>query len=305
MDLRHLRYFVAVAEELHFGRAADRLNISQPPLSQQIQALEDELGVRLLERTKRRVALTQAGLLFLDQARLALAQVERATDIAQRAGLGEIGSLKVGFTASAPFTSIIPRSLLAFRRAYPDVRLELQEMNSRGVVEALGNDQVEVGVIRPIALPGSIVAQPLFTEPLVAVLNAAHVLGAEPNVPLALSALAEEAFVFFPRGFGTGLYDQLMTLAGQAGFSPKISQEVGDSLTIIGLVAAGLGVSVLPASYRCVAIENVVYRPLLDPGAETSVLLVRRSGELSPVLQAFVEIVSRETGLTRVDPRLL
>lgn len=294
MELRHLRYFVAVAEELHFGRAADRLNISQPPLSQQIQALEDELGVRLLERTKRRVTLTQAGQLFLDQARLALAQVERATDVAQRAGLGEIGALKVGFTASAPFTSIIPRSLLAFRRAYPDVRLELQEMNSRGVVEALGNDQVEVGVIRPIALPGSIVALPLFSEPLVAVLNAGHPLGGKPNVPLALSALAEDAFVFFPRGFGTGLYDQLMTLAGQAGFSPKISQEVGDSLTIIGLVAAGLGVSVLPASYRCVAIDNVVYRPLLDHGAETSVLLVRRSGEPSPVVRAFVEIVSEE-----------
>lgn len=294
MELRHFRYFVAVAEELHFGRAASRLNISQPPLSQQIQALEDELGVRLLERTKRRVSLTQAGQLFLDQARLALAQVDRATDVAQRAALGEIGALKVGFTASAPFTSIIPRSLLAFRRAYPDVRLELQEMNSRGVVEALGNDQVEVGVIRPIALPGSIVAQPLFSEPLVAVLNAGQALGKEPNVPLALSALADEAFVFFPRGFGTGLYDQLMTLAGQAGFSPRISQEVGDSLTIIGLVAAGLGVSVLPASYRCVAIDNVVYRPLLDQGAETSVLLVRRGGEPSPVVRAFVEIVSEE-----------
>ncbi|GGJ99199.1 LysR substrate-binding domain-containing protein [Pseudomonas matsuisoli] len=294
MELRHLRYFIAVAEELHFGRAAERLNISQPPLSQQIQLLEADLGVRLLERTKRRVALTQAGQLYLEQARLALQQVDKAAEVARRAQRGEVGALRMGFTPSAPFTTVIPRSLLAFRRAYPMVHLDLEEMNSRSVVEALLADKAEVGVIRPIDLPAQITALPLFHEPLVAVLNADHPLGHEGDAPLSLSALANEAFVFFPRGFGTGLFDQLMTLAGQAGFTPKISQEVGDSLTIIGLVAAGLGVSVLPASYRCIAIENVVYRPLTDPGAVTSVLLVRRAADASPVVSAFVDIVSEE-----------
>jgi DNA-binding transcriptional LysR family regulator len=149
-------------------------------------------------------------------------------------------------------------------------------------------------VIRPIQLPAQIVSQPLFEEPLVAVLNTDHPLGHEDGSPLALSQLAGDAFVFFPRGFGTGLFDQLMSLAAKAGFSPKISQEVGDSLTIIGLVAAGLGVSVLPASYRCIAIENVIYRPLSDAGAITSVLLVRRAGEVSPIVTAFVDIVSEE-----------
>jgi DNA-binding transcriptional LysR family regulator len=144
VELRHLRYFVAVAEELHFGRAANRLNISQPPLSQQILLLEAELGVQLFERTKRKVALTQAGQMFLDQTRIVLQQVDKATEVAQRAQRGEVGSLKVGFTASAPFTSIIPRSLLAFRRAYPMVHLDLEEMNSRGVVDALMADKVEI-----------------------------------------------------------------------------------------------------------------------------------------------------------------
>ena len=137
MELRHLRYFIAVAEELHFGRAAQVLGISQPPLSQQIQALEQEVGARLFERTNRRVELSEAGRLFLEEARLVLAQVDKAADVARRAQLGELGELKIGFTSSAPFNSTIPQAIFSFRQRFPAVHLNLREMSSTQVAEAL------------------------------------------------------------------------------------------------------------------------------------------------------------------------
>ncbi|CAD5106485.1 LysR family transcriptional regulator [Zestomonas carbonaria] len=294
MELRHLRYFVAVAEELHFGRAAERLGISQPPLSQQIQALEEELGARLLERTNRRVALTEVGRLFLDEARQVLAQSDKAVQLARRAQRGELGELKIGFTSSAPFTSTIPRSIFAFRQAYPAVHLDLLEMSSRQVAEALLEERVQVGVIRPLALPDGLEKIELFREPLVVVLRADHPLATGSEAGILVAALAEEPFVFFPRSFGTGLYDQLLDLARQAGFTPRIAQEAGEAMTIIGLVAAGLGVSVLPASFRRMRVDGVVYRELLDPEATTAVWLVRRRREHSPQAQAFIELVTRE-----------
>ncbi len=299
MELRHLRYFIAVAEELHFGRAAEQLGISQPPLSQQIQALEEEIGARLLERTNRRVALTAAGQLFLTEARLVLQQVDRAVLLARRAHQGEIGELKIGFTASAPFTSTLPRSILAFRQAYPDVHLELQELSSGQAVEALLEERVEVGLIRPIALPDSLEAVELFSEPLVAVLRADHPLAESNPDGLEIAALADEPFVFFPRSYGTGLYNQLIALSRQAGFSPRIAQEAGEAMTIIGLVAAGLGVSMLPASFRRTRVDGVVYRTLLDPGATSSVWLVRRRDEHSPLAQSFIDLLTREVAALR------
>ncbi|SDI39853.1 LysR family transcriptional regulator [Pseudomonas panipatensis] len=293
MELRHLRYFIAVAEELHFGRAAQLLGISQPPLSQQIQALEEEVGALLLERTNRRVALTEAGRLFLDESRQVLAQVDRAVLLARRAHQGELGELRIGFTASAPFTSTIPRSIHAFRQAYPEVHLDLQEMSSRQVVEALQEERLQVGVIRSFALPESLVAVELFSEPLVAVLRDDHPLARDSIDGLEIAALAGEPFVFFPRSYGTGLYDQLLALARQAGFSPRIAQEAGEAMTIIGLVAAGLGVSMLPASFRRTRVDGVVYRTLLDPGASSSVWLVRRRSERSPAALAFIDLVTR------------
>ena len=283
MELRHLRYFIAVAEELHFGRAAERLGISQPPLSQQIQALEEEIGARLFERTNRRVELTDAGRLFLDESRQVLAQVDKAVLLARRAHLGELGELKIGFTSSAPFTSTIPSSIHAFRKAYPDVHLDLQEMSSRQVLKALLEESLQVGVIRPLALPDAVHWVELFREPLVAVLRADHPLAAGSEDGLAIAALAEEPFVFFPRSYGTGLYDQVIALTRQAGFSPRIAQEASEAMTIIGLVSAGLGVSILPASFRRTRVDGVVYRTLSDPEATTAVWLVRRQNEGSPL----------------------
>lgn len=301
MELRHLRYFIAVAEELHFGRAAEQLGISQPPLSQQIQALEEELGARLFERSNRRVALSAVGRLFLPEARQVLAQLEQAVDVARRAQRGELGELKVGFTASAPFTSTIPRAIRAFRQACPDVHLNLRELSSRGVAEAVHEGRLQVGMLRPLApLPEELVALELFAEPLVAVLPVDHPLaGGADGVRLA--ALGEEPFVFFPRTFGTGLYDQLLGLARAAGFSPRIVQEASEAMILIGLVATGLGVSVLPASFSRMRIDGVVCRTLLDPGATTAVWLVRRRDEASPLVRRFAELLEREA--REVRPR--
>ncbi|EIU4423693.1 LysR substrate-binding domain-containing protein [Pseudomonas aeruginosa] len=299
MELRHLRYFIAVAEELHFGRAAERLGISQPPLSQQIQALEEEIGARLFERTNRRVELTDAGRLFLDESRQVLAQVDKAVLLARRAHLGELGELKIGFTSSAPFTSTIPSSIHAFRKAYPDVHLDLQEMSSRQVLKALLEESLQVGVIRPLALPDAVHWVELFREPLVAVLRADHPLAAGSEDGLAIAALAEEPFVFFPRSYGTGLYDQVIALTRQAGFSPRIAQEASEAMTIIGLVSAGLGASILPASFRRTRVDGVVYRTLSDPEATTAVWLVRRQNEGSPLALSFIDLVTREAASLR------
>ncbi|MCO3626408.1 LysR family transcriptional regulator [Pseudomonas aeruginosa] len=299
MELRHLRYFIAVAEELHFGRAAERLGISQPPLSQQIQALEEEIGARLFERTNRRVELTDAGRLFLDESRQVLAQVDKAVLLARRAHLGELGELKIGFTSSAPFTSTIPSSIHAFRKAYPDVHLDLQEMSSRQVLKALLEESLQVGVIRPLALPDAVHWVELFREPLVAVLRADHPLAAGSEDGLAIAALAEEPVVFFPRSYGTGLYDQVIALTRQAGFSPRIAQEASEAMTIIGLVSAGLGVSILPASFRRTRVDGVVYRTLSDPEATTAVWLVRRQNEGSPLALSFIDLVTREAASLR------
>ncbi|MCV6322338.1 LysR family transcriptional regulator [Pseudomonas aeruginosa] len=294
-----MRYFIAVAEELHFGRAAERLGISQPPLSQQIQALEEEIGARLFERTNRRVELTDAGRLFLDESRQVLAQVDKAVLLARRAHLGELGELKIGFTSSAPFTSTIPSSIHAFRKAYPDVHLDLQEMSSRQVLKALLEESLQVGVIRPLALPDAVHWVELFREPLVAVLRADHPLAAGSEDGLAIAALAEEPFVFFPRSYGTGLYDQVIALTRQAGFSPRIAQEASEAMTIIGLVSAGLGVSILPASFRRTRVDGVVYRTLSDPEATTAVWLVRRQNEGSPLALSFIDLVTREAASLR------
>ncbi|MFK0086050.1 LysR substrate-binding domain-containing protein [Pseudomonas sp. NPDC090755] len=294
MELRHLRYFIAVAEELHFGRAAQQLGISQPPLSQQIQALEQELGARLFERTNRRVELSEAGRLFLEEARLVLAQVDKAADVARRAQLGELGEMKIGFTSSAPINSSIPKAIHAFRQRFPAVHLNLKEMSSRDVADALLDESIEVGLIRPLALPESLEVVELFREPLVAVIGAAHPLAQGSEAGLHMADLANEPFVFFPRSYGSGLYAQLQSLARAAGFSPHFAQEAGEAMTIIGLVAAGLGVSVLPASFQRMRLDGVVYRTLLDDDAITAVWLVQRRGTPSAMAGAFAELLTRQ-----------
>ena len=209
IELRHLRYFVAVAEELHFGRAAARLNISQPPLSQQIQALEQQIGARLLARTNRSVLLTAAGKQFLADSRQILSMVDDAAARAERLHQGEAGELRIGFTSSAPFIRAVSDTLSLFRRDYPDVHLQTREMNTREQIAPLIEGTLDMGLLRNTALPESLEHAVIVHEPLMAMIPHDHPLANNPSVTLA--ELAKEPFVFFDPHVGTGLYDDILS----------------------------------------------------------------------------------------------
>lgn len=294
MELRHLRYFVVLAEELHFGRAAQRLGISQPPLSQQIRALELTLKARLFERTNRRVELTDAGRALLVEARATLDQAERAANIVGQAERGEIGELKIGFAPSAPLIAPFTATILAFRKASPGVRLVLDDLVTTQQIEALLERRLHIGFIRSPSvpdLPESIAAIELYREPLSVFMRADHPLATRGGA-VPLKALANEPFVFFSRGSGTSLYDQVFALCRKAGFSPRIGQEARANATILGLVAVGLGVSILPASLRGIAVANVACRELSPAGVPTSMWLIHRRHDQSPASETFVALAA-------------
>ncbi|WP_342593820.1 LysR substrate-binding domain-containing protein [Salinicola lusitanus] len=290
MELRYLRYFVAVAEELHFSRAAARLGISQPPLSQQIRALEAELDTRLLTRTNRRVELTAAGLLFLEEAREILARTERASRLVSRLGRGETGQLRIGFTTSVPLTSLLPRTLMHYRQRYPDVDLRMHELNSRRQIKPLLEGDLDIGIMRPATLPEGLDAFTLIREPLIAVVNDQGPLGGSA-APLTLDELALHPFIYFSPAAGTGLLDQFNALFAKRGLTPRLVQEVGGPNTIISLVAGGLGVSILPASFRHIRIDNVRYRPISDDDAVSEVWLTHLRHQQTPQTRHFVDLV--------------
>lgn len=273
IEIRHLKYFIAVAEECHFGRAAERLNISQPPLSQQIQALEMEVGARLLERNNRNVSLTQAGELFLKECYEIVDHLSQAAENAARAHRGELGNLKIGFTSSAPFISLVASSLFIFRQRYPLVHMQMREVNTKQQIEPLLEGKLDIGVMRNTRLPDTLTHQLLLREPLVAVLHQNHPLAASGREKLKFSDLANQPFVFFSREVGTALHDEILTLLKNAGITPYITQEVGEAMTIVGLVSAGLGVSILPASFTRIKVDGVCYRYLDEETAFTEVWL--------------------------------
>ena len=292
MELRHLRYFVVLAEELHFGRAARRLGISQPPLSQQIQTLESVLGALLLARSNRRVELTQAGRAFLMEARATLEQAERAKAVVGRAQRGEVGEIKIGFTPSAALIAPFSDTILTFRKRWPGVRLVLEERATVDQIDTMVAGRSQIGFIRSPGtpdLPDSIMALELYREPLVAFMRADHrLVGGRKGHTIPLKELASEPFVFFPRGYGTTLYHQVMMLCRRAGFSPRIEQEAVANATILGLVAAGLGVSILPQSLQRIAAGSVACRALSSVDAQSSIWLVHNRHEHSPVGRMFV-----------------
>lgn len=272
IELRHLRYFVAVAEELHFGRAAARLRISQPPLSQQIQILEQQIGARLFTRTNRSVNLTAAGTQFLSDARQILTQVGAAAARAERLHRGETGELRIGFTSSAPFIKSVSDSLSTFRKRYPDVHIQMREINTRQQIAPLNDGELELGLMRNTRLPDTLDWKLVLREPLLAMVHREHPLAARPLI--SLQDLAREPFVFFDPHVGTGLYDDILGLLHRNAIAPYITQEVGEAMTIIGLVSAGLGVSILPASFQRVRLSDVVWIPLKEPEARSEMWLV-------------------------------
>ncbi|MHB2019171.1 MAG: LysR family transcriptional regulator [Candidatus Xenobia bacterium] len=286
LQLRHLRYFVTVAEELHFGRAAERLHIAQPPLSQQIRQLEDYLGVRLFERTRRKVELTDAGRIFLDEARRTLSQAQQAVQSAQQAGRGQVGRLEIGFAPSAPF-NILPSILKTYRERFSKVTLVLHEMTTTEQVEGLRHGTIDVGFVRLPVEDDSLATEVALREPLVAALPEAHRLA--PRSRIQLKQLAAEPFLMFPRQVGPGLYDQILGLCFQAGFSPKVTQEASQMPTIIGLVGAGFGVALVPASVQNIHGSGVVFRPLQNSSVVELGIATRRE-EASAVLRSFLQI---------------
>ena len=291
MDFRQLRYFVAVAEELSFSGAARRLHVSQPPLSLQVKALEEELGSTLLNRSNRKVELTEAGSLFLEQARHALSYLERAGDVVRQAARGEAGELRISFTASVPMFEAFPHIVQTFRGRHPGARADLSHMSTGQQLRALADKTVDIGFLRPSPLfepPANIVVSELWKDRLVAVLPRHHPLALSPQ-PLAMSALANESFILFPRGLGCGLFEHVTVLASRAGFAPHVRQEAREGATIVGLVAAGMGISILPETYMKTGIPGVAYCELSTPDAASRVLMAYRADDDAPLLRRFLD----------------
>ena len=297
MELRHLRYFIAVADELHFGRAADRVHVAQPAVSRQIRALEQEIGLSLFERDRRRVVLTAAGAAFQQEARSILGHVERAVVTAHRAARGELGSLRIGYVPAVVHTGL-PEIVRGFRKRFPHVDVRLQEMNPAMQVEALLAVRVDVGFVRgPIGEPG-LSSTTVLKEPLVAVLPSGHRLGSHKR--LALAMLAKEPFVFQARSRGPGSHDHILAICRRAGFSPQIVQQ-GSFTDLLSLVASGAGVAIVPMSLRAIRRAGLLFRPLRER-AMTQLDMVWRDDAALPVLREFLGQV-RGLGARGIRPR--
>ena len=286
MELRQLRYFVAVAEELHFRRAAARLHMSQPPLSQQISALEAELGCRLLVRTRRQVELTPAGEEFLRDSRAILAELEGAAGRARALNEGLSGVLRVSFVGSALF-SIVPALVQRFRQVRPGVSLELRESSTVDQLHALESGVIDAGLVRPpLEPPAGMRIERITTEPTIAAVPSQHPLARLRRIPFA--RLAGEPLVLFPREQAPGFHDLIVSRLAAAGGASNIVQRAPETLTIIGLVSAGVGVSPVPASVASLALHGVAYRSLTRaPPAELA--LVTRADDESSLIRAFAE----------------
>ena len=302
MELRHLRYFVAVAEERHITRAAERLGIQQPPLSQQIRALEAELGTPLLRRHPRGVELTQAGEALLAEARAVLEQVERAVTVTRRAGRGEAGRIGLGFTSSASFHPLVPAMVRAYRDAFPLVALSLEESGTSELVEALVQQRLDAAFVRsPIGAASGIAVHSILEEPMVAALPAGSPLAvARARHPLPLAALAGEIFILYRRPLGPGLYDAIIAACQRAGYSPNIGQEAPRMLATLSLVAAGLGVTLVPQSMRRLRVHGVIYRTIDSAAGLVAPLnLAYRRSETSPAARRFTALARARLDLPR------
>jgi DNA-binding transcriptional LysR family regulator len=294
VELRHLRYFVAVAEERHFGRAAERLHIAQPPLSQQIRRLEGELGAPLLHRTTRSVELAPAGEVLLDRAREILAAVDGAAEDVRRASRGEFGRLAIGFTGSATY-AMLPQLAAALRSALPGVVLDLRgELLTPAQVAGLLDRTLDLGLLRPPVHERELAVEVVRSEPLIAVLPEAHPLAAEDAV--ALEALAEEPFVVYPSHFRSVVHDAVEETCAAHGFLPRVALEVSETATLVSFVAAGIGVSLVPESVRHMTVHGAVYRPLAGEAAGVELAVAWRRDDTTAVLARALEVVRRDLG---------
>ncbi|MEG4455595.1 LysR family transcriptional regulator [Microcoleus sp. N9_A1] len=292
MELRHLRYFIAVAEELNFTRAAEKLHIAQPPLSQQIQHLEAELGFQLFRRTKRTVVLTEAGQLFFEESQKILQQVDRAIQLGRQTSRGELGQLTIGFVSSAAH-NVVPAILQAFRTRCPAVKLELHELTTNEQLQRLREGRIDIGFVRPPVEEDGINSEIVFREPLIVALPETH--PAADRAQVELRELSTEPFILFPRSQARGLYDAIVSLCQQAGFSPIAAQEAIQMQTIVSLVAAEMGVAIVPASMQNFQRSGVVYKSLPESTCIVAIALIWRSDPTAAV-QRFLEVARQISG---------
>ncbi|HLB96139.1 MAG TPA: LysR family transcriptional regulator [Acetobacteraceae bacterium] len=297
MELRHLRYFIAVAEEGHITRAAERLGMQQPPLSQQIRALERELDVQLLRRKPRGVELTEAGRALLADARAILAHIDHAFATTRRTARGEQGRIAVGFTSSAPFHPFVPRVIRAFRESFPLIALTLEEGGTVELIEDLRHERIDAAFVRTqVADPMGVTINPLLEEAMLVALPSTHALaagGTADGKPLPLAALAAETFIVYRRRTGPGLYDAIFAACHAAGFSPLVGQEAPRIVSTLNLVAAGLGIAIVPASLQRMQMDGVVYRRLTGTHPRAPLLLATRRADTSAVVRRFLDLVKR------------
>lgn len=290
MELRHLRYFVEVAENLSFTRAAERLHIGQPPLSQQIQALEEEIGATLFDRSRRNIRLTEAGHFFLIDAKRVLQLAAEAAETANRVERGEIGQVRIGFTKSSAFTEIFPKIIHTYRRRFPKVNLLFCEMSTMKQVSGLIDHSLDVAFIRPLETDEArnFTLTPLESHRLAVVIPETHPLGKVSQV--SLKALMDEELIMFPSAEGTTLNPLIYRLCREAGFEPKTVMEAREAATIIGLVAAGCGISILPEVFSSIGIKGICFRLIENPVATAELVLATRSHEVSTAARTFLDV---------------
>lgn len=307
IDLRLLRYFLAVAEESHLTKAAARLGIRQPPLSQQIRVLEQELGVTLFRRLPRGMELTESGHALLADARSILALVDQAVEGVRRVSLGEAGRLTVGFTGSAAFHPFVPSVIRRFRESAPQVRLVLEESSTGELMEAVRDGRVDVAFVRGAhGVDRGVAVETVLEESMLAAFPADHpMVKGRPRKRIALAELAEQSLILYRRHSGPGLYDAIISACRAAGFSPRVAQEAPRMLSTLSLVAAGLGVSLVPASLRRVNIEGVVYVNVTGPVAMRAPLtLIWRDAPLSGAIRRLIEEVRAHRAAAADAPTL-
>ncbi len=285
VEFRLLRSFVALAEELHFGRAARRLHISQPPLSRQIAQLEAELGVSLFTRTKRRVELTAAGRVLYERSRTNLASIEHSLEEAISVSRGEAGRLTIGLVGSAAY-AILPQILSAFRTIHPGVEFRFHAMTTTQQIHALLDNRIDIGLVRTPLRSDGIDVHHLAEESLMVAIHASHSLAAQPVISMKM--LADEPLLISPREDAVGYHDEVISLCNAAGFTPRIACEAQPFSTLIGLVAAGLGLAIVPDALKHIQLNQVTYRPLNASISKTAFALAVRSSDQSPLVTGFI-----------------
>jgi len=289
IELRHLRYFRAVAHELHFGRAAERLGMTQPPLSQQIRQLEERLGVALFERTSRSVSLTAAGSTLLERSGAVFEALDEAVEGARRTDAGEIGTVTISFATSVMLNAL-PAIVREFREGAPDVRLELRELATAEQMDGLRHGRLDVGFVREVEREPELELETVLREPLLIGVPCSHPSSGREGAH-ALANFSGEPFVLFPREVAPGLHERILALCGEAGFRPRVVQRSFEIATTVSLVAAGVGVTIVPASIRKLRWGSVQFLDIEDADAHTRIDMAYRARGRPPVVDAFLETV--------------